>query len=53
MLAYCGKESQDVLDKVSLVVIQLVLPVVAVHSKVDLLGRPEGSFSLFVHLPDL
>ena len=41
------------LDKVSLVVVQLVLPVVAVHSEVDFLGGPEGRFGLLVHLPDL
>ena len=41
------------LDKVSLIVIELVLPIVAIHSQVDLLGGPERGFGLLVHLPDL
>lgn len=50
---YSSKESQDVFDKVSLVVVKLVLPVVEIRSKIDLLGSPERSLSLLVHLPDL
>jgi hypothetical protein len=30
-----------------------VLPVVKILGEVNLLGRPEGRFGLFVHLPDL
>lgn len=41
------------LDEVSLVVVQLVLPVVEIGGEVDLLGCPEGGLSLLVHLPDL
>jgi hypothetical protein len=39
--AYSGEEGQDVLDKVSLVVVQFVFPIVTVHRKVDLFGCPE------------
>ena len=50
---YSSKESQDVFDKVPLVVVQLVFPVVQVGGQVDLFGRPERSLGLLVHLPDL
>lgn len=41
------------LNKVSLIVIELVLPVVKIRGEVNLLGSPERSLSLLVHLPDL
>ncbi|KAI3486760.1 hypothetical protein L1887_49710 [Cichorium endivia] len=48
-----GEEGEDVRDKVALVVVELVVPVVEVLGEVDLLGGPEGSLGLLVHLPDL
>jgi hypothetical protein len=38
---YSSEESEDVLDEVSLVVVELVVPVVKIGGKVDLLGSPE------------
>ena len=38
---YSSKESKDVLDEVSLVVIELVVPIVEIGGKVDFLGCPE------------
>lgn len=50
---YSSEKGKDVLNKVSLIVIELVLPVVKIRGKVNLLGSPERSLSLLVHLPDL
>lgn len=41
------------LDEVSLIVVELVVPVVQIGGEVDLLRGPERSLSLLVHLPDL
>jgi hypothetical protein len=38
---YSSKESEDVLDEVSFVVIELVVPIVEIGGKVDFLGCPE------------
>jgi hypothetical protein len=38
---YSSEESEDVLDEVSLVVVELVVPVMKIGGKVDLLGSPE------------
>ena len=48
-----SKESEDVGDEMTFVVIELVFPVVEVLREVHLLCSPEGCFGLFVHLPDL
>jgi hypothetical protein len=48
-----GEESEDVLNKVALVVVELVVPVVEVGGEVDLLGGPERRLGLLVELPDL
>jgi hypothetical protein len=48
-----GEESQDVGDEPSLILVNLVVPVVQVFGQVNLLGSPEGSLVLLVHLPDL
>lgn len=50
---YSSEEGEDVFDKVSLIVVQLVLPVVEIRGKVDLFRCPERCLCLFVHLPDL
>lgn len=51
--AYSSEEGKDVLNKVSLIVVELILPVVKIRGKVDLLSSPERGLSLLVHLPDL
>jgi hypothetical protein len=48
-----SEEGEDVGDEEALVVVQSLVPVVEVLGQVDLLGGPEGSFGLLVHLPDL
>ena len=48
-----GEECKDMRNEVALVVVHAVVPVVEVLGEVDLLNRPEGGFSLLVHLPDL
>lgn len=48
-----SKEGQDVRDEVLLVIVQAVVPVVQILGQINLLGGPEGSLSLLVHLPDL
>ncbi len=48
-----GEEGKDVRDEVTLVVVELVVPIVKILGKVDLFGGPEGGFGLLVHLPDL
>ena len=40
-------------NKVSLVVVELVVPIVKILGEIDLLRGPEGSHSVLVHLPDL
>lgn len=42
----CGKERQDMTYKVSLVLVELVLPVAYVLRKIDLFSGPERSLSL-------
>jgi len=39
---YSSEESEDVLDKVSLIVVELVVPIVKIGCEVDLLGCPES-----------
>jgi hypothetical protein len=39
---YSSKEGKNVFDKVSLIVVELVVPVVKIGGKVDLLGCPES-----------
>jgi hypothetical protein len=46
-----GEESEHVLDKVALVVGELVIKIVSVSLEVDFLGRPERSEMVFVHRP--
>lgn len=48
-----GEEGEDVGDEVTLIVVQAVVPVVKILGKIDLLGGPERSLGLLVHLPDL
>lgn len=48
-----SEESENMRDKMTLVVVELVFPVVLVLGKVHLFCSPEGSLGLFVHLPDL
>jgi hypothetical protein len=48
-----GEEGEDVRDKVSLVIVHPVVPVVQILGEINLLGSPEGRLCLFVHLPDL
>lgn len=38
---HSSKERQNVLDKVTLILVHLVLPVVQVHRKVDFFGSPK------------
>lgn len=47
------EESENVADEVSLIVIQLVLPVMHILRQIHLFGSPEGRLGLLVHLPDL
>lgn len=49
----CGEEGEDVGNKPLLVVIESVVPIMEVLGQVNLLGSPEGSLVLLVHLPDL
>lgn len=48
-----GEESKDVGDKVALIVVQAVVPVVEILGQVNLLGGPERGLGLLVHVPDL
>lgn len=48
-----GEEGKDVGNEEALIVVQTLVPVVKVFGEIDLLGGPEGSFGLLVHLPDL
>ena len=48
-----SKEGEDVRDKVSLVVVELVVPIVQILGQIDLFGSPEGCLGLLVELPDL
>jgi len=48
-----SEEGKDVGDEVALVIVQAVVPVVQILGQINLLGGPEGSFGLLVHLPDL
>ena len=48
-----GKESQDVRDKVALIIVQAAVPIVQILGEIDFLGGPERGLSLLVHLPDL
>lgn len=48
-----SKESQDVGDEVSFIVVESVVPVVHVLRQIDLFGSPKGGFGFLVHLPDL
>lgn len=47
-----GEEGQDMGNEVPLVIVHSV-PVVEIFGQVDFLCSPEGSFCLFVHLPNL
>jgi hypothetical protein len=47
-----GEEREDVLDEVTLVVVQCV-PVLHVAAQVDLFHRPEGALGILVLLPDV
>ena len=38
---YGSKESKNVLDEVSLVVVELVVPIVKIRGEIDLFGGPE------------
>lgn len=38
---YGCEESEDVLDEVSLIVVELVVPIVEIGCEIDLLGCPE------------
>lgn len=40
------------LDKVLLVIVEL-LPILYILSEVDFFGCPEGSFLVFIHLPNI
>ena len=48
-----GEKREDVGDEEALVVVEALVPVVKILGQIDLLGSPEGSFGLLVHLPDL
>jgi len=41
------------LDEVSLVVVQFLVPVYLVLSKIDLIDSPEASHLIFVHFPNI
>jgi hypothetical protein len=49
----CSEECKNMGDEVSLVVIELVVPVVEILGQINLFGGPERSLCLLVHLPDL
>jgi hypothetical protein len=40
-------------DEEALVVIEALVPIVKILGEIDLLGGPERSLGLLVHLPDL
>lgn len=48
-----SEEGKDVRDEELLVSGQTVVPVVEILGEINLLGGPEGSLGLLVHLPDL
>jgi hypothetical protein len=48
-----GKESQNVRNKETLVIVELVVPVRDIFGEIDFLGRPERGLRLLVHAPDL
>ena len=48
-----GEEGENVGDEVPLVIGKSVVPVVEILGEINLLGSPEGSLGLLVHLPDL
>jgi hypothetical protein len=48
-----GEECEDVGDEEALVVVEAPVPVMKVLREIDLLGGPERSLGLLVHLPDL
>jgi hypothetical protein len=48
-----GKEGQDVLNKVTLIVGHLCFPIVLILTQVNLFSGPEGSLSLLIELPNL
>jgi hypothetical protein len=41
-----GKEGKDVGDEMSLIIVELVLPIVQILGEVNLFGGPEAGFSL-------
>jgi len=41
-VTYSSEESEDVLDKVSLIVVELVVPIVKIGCEIDLLRCPES-----------
>jgi hypothetical protein len=48
-----GSEEGDVGDKVTLIVVEAVVPVVKIFGQAHFFSGPERSFGLLVHLPDL
>ena len=48
-----GEEGKDVGHKVALVIGQSVVPIAEILRQINLLGGPERSLGLLVHLPDL
>jgi hypothetical protein len=48
-----SEEGKDVRDKVTLIIVEAVVPVVEILGQVNLLSSPKRGLSLFVHLPDL
>ena len=47
----CSKKRQDVLDEVTLVIVELFIPVNNVCGQVNLLCRPKARFGLLVKIP--
>lgn len=48
-----SEERENVRNKVSLVIVESVVPVVKILGQIDFLCSPEGSLRFLVHLPDL
>ena len=48
-----GEKGENVGDKVTLILVKSVLPVIEILGKVHLLGGPERRLRLLIHLPNL
>lgn len=48
-----GEEGKHMGDKVPLIVVQPIIPIMQILGKINFLSGPEGCFRLLVHLPNL